>query len=54
MVDAMKELQEQQLRTNKAIVDLAGTDSGEKSNKNLRSLITIIRSKHIKKKQAIK
>ena len=35
MLDAIKELQEQQLRTNKATSCLAGADSDKESNKSL-------------------
>ena len=44
MLEAMKELQEQQLRTSKAIADLAGAKSDEEPHKKFGSLITMIRS----------
>ena len=46
MLEAMKELQEQQLRTSKAIADLAGAKSDEEPHKKFGSLITMIRSEN--------
>ena len=47
-LDTMKESQENQLGTNKAIADLSGADNDEEENKKFRILITVSRSKKYK------
>ena len=43
-LEAMKESQEHELRANKAIVRLAGSDSNEEANKKFKNVIAMIRS----------